>query len=77
MPLLVSAANLTNCWLREGVIMIIKLRAHYYRNNGRSEMDIHHLDSNGRPFKVETLIVASKADARRIAAKRGAIEGNF
>jgi hypothetical protein len=57
--------------------MIIKLRAHYYRNNGRSEMDIHHLDSNGRPFKVETLIVASKADARRIAAKRGAIEGNF
>lgn len=57
--------------------MTIKLRAHYYRNNGRSEMDIHHLDENGRPFKVETLIVASKIEARRIAAKRGAIEGNF
>lgn len=54
-----------------------ELRANYYRTRGRSEMDIHHIGPDGRPFKVETLTVADKRDARRIAAERGAIEWNF
>ena len=54
-----------------------ELRANYYRNRGRSEMDIHHVGPDGRPFKVETYIVADKRDARRIAAERGAVEWNF
>jgi len=57
--------------------MATELRANYYRHKGRSELDIHHIGSDGMPFKVETLVVAGKADARRIAAARGAIEWNF
>lgn len=54
-----------------------ELRANYYRVRGRSEMDIHHVGADGRPFKVETLAVDNKRDARRIAAERGAIVWNF
>lgn len=54
-----------------------ELRANYYRTRGRSEMDIHHVGADGRPFRVEKLVVADKRDVRRIAAERGAIVWNF
>jgi hypothetical protein len=54
-----------------------ELRANYYNAKGRKELDIHHIGGDGRPFKVETIAVADKRDARRIAAERGAIEWNF
>jgi hypothetical protein len=54
-----------------------ELRAYYYRHSGRSEVDIHHVDDGGMPFKVETLVASNKRDARRIAAERGAKEWNF
>ncbi len=54
-----------------------ELRANYYRAKGRSELDIHHVGPDGRPFKVETLPVTDKRDARRVAAERGAIVWNF
>lgn len=54
-----------------------ELRANYYRTRGRSEVDIHHFGPDGRCFKVETLTVADKRDARRIAAERGATPWNF
>ena len=57
--------------------MITELRANYYRLKGRSELDIHHCAPGGQAFKVETLVVADKAAARRIAAERGATEWNF
>lgn len=57
--------------------MTTELRANYYRSKGKSELDIHHVGPDGRPFKVETLTVAGKAEARRIAAERGATPWNF
>ena len=54
-----------------------EIRANYYRVKGRSELDLQHIGGDGRPFKVETLVVAGKADARRVARDRGAIEWNF
>lgn len=56
---------------------MIEIRANYYRIKGRSEMDLQHIGPDNRPFKVETLIVASKSDARRVARELGAIEWNF
>jgi hypothetical protein len=57
--------------------MNMELRANYYNTKGRKELDIHRVGVDGRPFKVETIVVADKRDARRIAAERGAIEWNF
>lgn len=54
-----------------------ELRANYYRTRGRSELDIQHIGPDGRPLKVETIIVANKRDARRISDERGAIQWNF
>lgn len=54
-----------------------EIRANYYRVRGRSELDLQHIGADGRPIKVETLIVASKSDARKVARDRGAIEWNF
>jgi len=54
-----------------------EIRACYYRVRGRSELDLQHIGPDGRPCKVETLVVADKRDARRSAAERGAIEWNF
>jgi hypothetical protein len=54
-----------------------ELRANYYVVKGRKELDIQHIGADGRPFKVETITVADKRDARRIAAERGAKEWNF
>ena len=45
-----------------------ELRANYYVVKGRKELDIQHIGDDGRPFKVETITVADKRDARRIAA---------
>jgi hypothetical protein len=59
------------------MVFMTELRANYYRVRGRSEMDIHHVGPDGMPFKVETLVVADKRDARRIAAERGAVVWNF
>ena len=56
---------------------MIELRANYYNAKGRKELDIHHVGDDGRPFKVETIVVVDKRDARRIAAERGAKEWNF
>lgn len=54
-----------------------EIRANYYRVRGRSEIDCHHIGPDGRPFKVETLIVENKVQARKIAAERNAIPWNF
>ncbi len=54
-----------------------EIRACYYRVKGRSELDLQHIGEDGRPAKVETLLVADKRDARRVAAERGAIAWNF
>ena len=54
-----------------------ELRANYYNAKGRKELDVQHIGADGRPFRVETIVVADKRDARRIAAERGAIEWNF
>ena len=54
-----------------------EIRACYYRVRGRSELDLQHIGADGRAVKVETITVAGKRDARRIAAERGAIEWNF
>lgn len=56
---------------------MVELRANYYRVRGRSEVDIQHIGPDGRPFKIETLIVSDKAEARRIAKERNAVEWNF
>ena len=53
------------------------IRACYYRVKGRSELDLQHVGEDSRPFKVETIVVADKRDARRIAAERGATPWNF
>jgi hypothetical protein len=58
-------------------MIMTELRANYYNAKGRKELDIHHVGGDGRPFKVETIVVADKRDARRIAAERGAKEWNF
>lgn len=56
---------------------MVELRANYYPNKGRRELDIQHVGPDGRPFKVETLKVADKREARRIAAERNAVCWNF
>lgn len=54
-----------------------EIRACYYRVKGRSELDLQHIGADNRPFKVETIVVAGKADARRVARERGATPWNF
>lgn len=56
-----------------------EIRACYYKSRNRPPvLDLHYVAlPECRPFKVETLTVADKRDARRVAAERGAIAWNF